>query len=135
MAEVLRNLGSERVWIAHGSDGLDEITTTGPTKVVELKDGALRTFEITPEEAGLPRAKPEALKGGEPAENAAELLKVLDGAMSAYRDIALLNAAAALIVAGKVASLKEGVAISGGAIDSGAARRTLARLISASNAS
>ncbi len=110
MAEVLRNLGSERVWITHGSDGLDEITTTGPTKVVELKDGAIHAFEVTPEDAGLPRAAPEALRGGEPHENAKALAKVLDGNLSAYRDIALLNAAAALVVAGKAASLKEGVA-------------------------
>ena len=73
MAEVLRNLGSERVWIACGSDGLDEITTTGPTRVVELKDGAIRAFDVTPEEAGLKRAEPAALKGGDPAENAEAL--------------------------------------------------------------
>ena len=135
MAEVLRNLGSQRVWIAHGSDGLDEITTTGPTKVVELKDGAIRAFEITPEDAGLMRGKREALKGGEPAENAAALRGVLDGEVNAYRDIALLNASAALIVAEKAASLKEGVALAEAAIASGAARQTLDRLISASNAS
>jgi anthranilate phosphoribosyltransferase len=134
MAEVLRNLGSERVWIAHGSDGLDEITTTGPTKVVELKDGAIRAFEITPEEAGLPRAEPQALKGGEPSENAAALLKVLDGAAGAYRDVSLLTAAAALVVADKASSLKEGVALGEAAIRSGAARKTLDQLISASNA-
>jgi anthranilate phosphoribosyltransferase len=134
MAEVLRNLGSERVWIAHGSDGLDEITTTGPTKVVELKDGAIRAFEITPEEAGLPQAEPQALKGGEPSENAAALLKVLDGAAGAYRDVALLTAAAALVVADKASSLKEGVSLGEAAIRSGAARRTLDQLISASNA-
>ncbi len=134
MAEVLRNLGSERVWITCGSDGLDEITTTGPTKVVELKDGALRAFEITPEEAGLPRAEPAALKGGDPAFNAAALRQALAGEPGAYRDIALLNAAAALIVAGKAASLKEGVAEGVAAIDSGAARETLDRLIAVSNA-
>src|SRR5580693_5482513 len=101
MAEVLRNLGSERVWITHGLDGLDEITTTGPTKVVELKNGAIHAFEVTPEEAGLPRAEPAALKGGEPRQNAEALITVLDGAPGAYRDIALINAGAALIVAGK----------------------------------
>ena len=94
MAEVLRNLGSERVWVVHGSDGLDEITTTGPTKVVELKDGAIRAFEVTPEEAGLPRADPDALKGGDAAHNAEALRAVLDGARNAYRDIAVFNAAA-----------------------------------------
>ena len=96
MAEVLRNLGSERVWIAHGLDGLDEITTTGPSRVVELKSGAIHAFDVTPEEAGVARADPAALKGGEPAHNAAALIRVLEGASSAYRDIALMNAAAAL---------------------------------------
>jgi anthranilate phosphoribosyltransferase len=134
MAEVLRNLGSERVWITHGLDGLDEITTTGPTKVVELKNGAIHAFEVTPEEAGLPRAEPAALKGGEPRQNAEALITVLDGAPGAYRDIALINAGAALIVAGKAGSLKDGVALGDAAIRSGAARRTLDGLIAVSNA-
>jgi anthranilate phosphoribosyltransferase len=134
MAEVLRNLGSERVWITHGSDGLDEITTTGPTKVVELKNGAIHAFEVTPEDAGLERADPAGLKGGEPADNAAALVKVLDGGPGGYRDIALLNAGAALLIAGKAASLKDGVALGDAAIRSGAARRTLDRLIAVSNA-
>src|SRR5271169_280046 len=94
MAEVLRNLGSERVWITHGLDGLDEITTTGPTKVVELKNGAIHAFEVTPDEAGLARAEPAALRGGEPRQNADALISVLDGAATAYRDIALINAGA-----------------------------------------
>jgi len=134
MAEALRNLGSERVWVTHGTDGLDEITTTGPTKVVELKNGAIHAFEVTPEEAGVARVQPATLKGGEPTQNAEALLKVLDGGAGAYRDIALINAAAALIVAGKAASLKEGVALGDAAIRSGAARRTLDRLIAVSNA-
>ena len=134
MAEVLRNLGSERVWVTHGTDGLDEITTTGPTKVVELKNGAIHPFEVTPEEAGLARAPPAALKGGEPTRNAEALLEVLEGGGAAYRDIALINAGAALIVAGKAASLREGVALGDAAIRSGAARRTLDRLIAVSNA-
>ncbi len=134
MAEVLRNLGSERVWVTHGTDGLDEITTTGPTKVVELTNGSIHAFEVTPEEAGLPRAERTALRGGEPAHNAEALLKVLDGAAGAYRDIALINAGAALVVAGRAASLKEGVALADAAIRSGAARRTLDRLIAVSNA-
>src|SRR5271166_6042851 len=96
MAEVLRNLGSERVWITHGLDGLDEITTTGPTKVVELKNGAIHASEVTPEEAGLPRAEPAALKGGEPHQNAEARIAVLDAAPGAYRDTALINPAAAL---------------------------------------
>jgi anthranilate phosphoribosyltransferase len=134
MAEVLRNLGSERAWITHGLDGLDEITTTGPSKVVELKNGAIHAFEVTPEEAGLTRAEPAALKGGEPHQNAEALITVLDGAPGAYRDIALLNAAAALVVAGKAASLRDGVALGDAAVRSGAARRTLDRLIAVSNA-
>lgn len=134
LAEVLRNLGSERVWITHGTDGLDEITTTGPTKVVELKSGSVHAFEITPEEAGLARAEPGALKGGDPAHNAEAVLRVLDGGEGAYRDIALMNAGAAMVIAGKAASLKEGVGLGDAAIRSGAARRTLDRLIAASNA-
>jgi anthranilate phosphoribosyltransferase len=134
MAEVLRNLGSERVWITHGLDGLDEITTTGPTKVVELKNGAIHAFEVTPEEAGLPRAEPAALRGGDPHQNAEALIAVLDGAPGAYRDVGLITAGAALIVAGKAGSLKDGVALGDAAIRSGAARRTLDRLIAVSNA-
>ena len=134
LAEVLRKLGSERVWVTHGSDGLDEITTTGPTKVVELKNGSIHAFEVTPEEAGLARADPTALKGGDPEHNAEALLQVLDGGDGAYRDIALINAGAALVIAGKASSLKEGVGLGDAAIRSGAARRTLDRLIAVSNA-
>jgi len=134
MAEVLRNLGSERVWIACGSDGLDEITTTGPTRVVELKGGAIHAFDVTPEDAGLPRADSSALKGGDPAQNAGALRQALSGARGAYRDIALINAAAGLVIAGKAASLKEGVAQGAAAIDSGAAQSVLDRLIAVSNA-
>ena len=108
MAEVLRNLGSENIWVVHGSDGLDEITTTGPTTVAELKDGTIRSFEVSPEDAGLPRVKSEALKGGNADHNAKALLDVLKGKKSAFRDVAILNTAAALIVAGKAGDLKEG---------------------------
>ena len=133
MAQVLRNLGSERVWITHGADGLDEMTTTGPTNVVELRDGAIRAFEITPEEVGLARAKPADLKGAGAAENAAALLDVLDGAQNSYRDIAVLNAGGALVVAGKTEQLGEGVSLAAAALKSGEARRTLARLVQVSN--
>jgi anthranilate phosphoribosyltransferase len=133
MAEVLRNLGSQHVWVMHGGDGLDEMTTTGPTSIVELRDGAIRAFEITPEEVGLKRAQPADLKGGGADENAAALLGVLDGAKNAYHDIAELNAAGALVVAGRVRELGEGVNIAAGALKSGAARRTLARLVEVSN--
>ncbi len=134
MAEVLRNLGSERVWITCGSDGLDEITTTGPTRIVELKDGAIRSFDVTPEEAGVRRAEPGALKGGDPAHNAEALRRALNGERGAYRDIALVNAAAGLVVAGRARSLEDGVAQGAAAIDSGAALRVLDRLIAVSNA-
>ena len=134
MAEVLRNLGSERVWITHGADGLDEMTTTASTSVVELAKGAIRSFEITPEEFGLKRAPPAELKGGDAAHNAAALTAVLDGAKNAYRDIALLNAAGALVVADKARDLSEGVSLAAKALDSGAARKTLAKLVEVSNA-
>jgi anthranilate phosphoribosyltransferase len=134
MAEVLRNLGAERVWIAHGADGLDEMTTTGVTKIVELKDGAIRAFEVTPESAGLERADLAALKGGDAAHNAAALRAILEGARNAYRDIAAFNAAGALIVAGKARELAEGVAMADEALRSGAALRVLERLVTVSNA-
>lgn len=134
VAQALKELGSEKVWIVHGSDGMDEITTTGPTCVCELDGGALRTFEITPEDAGLPVARPEDLKGGSPAENAKALCGVLAGDQNAYRDVVLFNAAASLIVAGKVDTLKDGVAMAAHSIDSGSASDTLEQLVAASNA-
>jgi anthranilate phosphoribosyltransferase len=132
MAQVLRNLGSDSIWVVHGSDGLDEITTTGPTTVAELKNGTIRTFEVSPEDAGLPRAKPEALKGGNADDNAKALLDVLKGKKNAFRDIAILNAAAALIVAGLAKDLKEGAALAAKSIDSGEAEGRLDRLIAVS---
>jgi anthranilate phosphoribosyltransferase len=128
MAEVLRNLGSRRVWVVHGEDGLDEITTTAATQVAELRDGEIREFTLQPEDAGLRRAVPEALKGGDPAQNAAALLELLDGRQGAYRDIVLLNSAAALIVADKAGDLADGVALAAEAVDSGKASATLALL-------
>ena len=132
MAQVLANLGSESIWVVHGSDGLDEITTSGPTSVAQLKDGKIRTFDITPEDAGLPRAKPEALRGGDADHNARALLDVLRGKRGPFRDVAVLNAAAALIVAGKAKDLKDGAAIATKAIDSGEAEGRLDRLIAVS---
>ena len=134
MAEVLRNLGSERVWITHGGDGLDEITTTTTTSVVELDNGQIRAFELKPEDVGLARAAPADLKGGDPAFNAAALARVLEGERSAYRDIAVFNAAAALVVAGAARDLVEGASRAAEALDSGAARATLQRLVTVSNA-
>jgi anthranilate phosphoribosyltransferase len=134
MAEVLRNLGSERVWITHGADGLDEMSTTGTTKIVELKDGAIRAFEVAPEDVGLTRVDLAALKGGDAATNAEALKAVLGGARNAYAEIAMLNAAGALVVAGKARELAEGVAMAGDALASGAAKRVLDRLVGVSNA-
>ncbi len=133
LAEVLRNLGSEKIWLVHGSDGLDELTTTGATHVVELDRGQIKSFTISPEDAGLPVVKPEALKGGDPLFNAQALRRVLDGEKSAYRDIALFNAAAALVVAGRAQDLREGVAIGAKALDEGHAKTTLETLVSISN--
>ena len=134
MAEVLRTLGSERVWIAHGEDGLDEITTTAPSQIVELNGGKISSFTIAPEDVGLARAAPEALKGGDAAHNAVALRAVLDGSRDAYRDIAVMNAAAALVVAGAVGNLRAGVERAQIALDSGAARGALEKLVAASNA-
>ncbi len=133
MAEVLRNLGSTHVWVVHGEDGLDEITTTGSTRVAELRDGKVREFTLTPEDAGLPRATVSDLKGADPAHNAAALREVLDGKPGAYRDIVLINAAAALLVADKTSDLRAGVALAAAALDSGAAKATLDKLVSLSN--
>src|SRR5512146_1899228 len=121
LAQVLKNLGAESVWVVHGSDGLDEITLTGPTFVAALENGNIRTFEVTPEEAGLKRVGGEALKGGDADANAIALQSVLDGMPNPFRDVALLNAAAALIVAGRATNLKEGVALGTRSLDSGAA--------------
>lgn len=129
LAEVMGKLGSEKVWVVHGSDGLDEITTTGPTYVSETAGGKLRHFEITPEDAGLPRARLEDLKGDEPTANAVALRAVLNGAPGAFRDIVLLNAAAGLVIADKAPDLRTGVKMAAEAIDSGRARAALARLI------
>jgi anthranilate phosphoribosyltransferase len=133
LAQVLKNLGAESVWVVHGSDGLDEITLTGPTFVAALENGNIRTFEVTPEDAGLGRANGDALKGGDADVNAIALRGVLDGKPSAYRDVALLNAAAALIVAGKASTLKEGVALGAKSLDSGAAAARLKQLVAFSN--
>jgi anthranilate phosphoribosyltransferase len=130
LATVLGRLGAKRAMVVHGSDGLDEITTTGPTHVGEFRDGQVHTYTITPEDAGLPRASAQDLKGGDADFNAAALRALLDGAPGAYRDITAINAAAALMVADKVDSLRDGVAMACQAIDSGAARATLEKLVS-----
>src|ERR1700682_372822 len=134
LANVLRNLGSERAYVVHGSDGLDEITTSGPTAVAALENGAVKSFEIAPEQVGLPRVKPEALRGGDADHNAKALMAVLKGQRGAFRDVAVLNAAAALVVAGKASDLKDGVALAQKSIDSGEAEGSLERLIVVSGA-
>jgi anthranilate phosphoribosyltransferase len=126
MAETLLALGSEKAWLVHGGDGTDEISIALPTKVAALESGAVREFEMAPEDAGLPRHPFEAILGGTPAENAAAFRALLDGAPGAYRDAVLLNSAAALVVADKAASLPEGVEIARAAIDSGAAKSKVA---------
>lgn len=135
IAGALKDLGSRAAWVVHGSDGLDELTITGPSHVAALDpDGTIREFEVHPEEAGLPVADPAALRGGSPAENAAALRALLDGEKSAYRDIVLFNAAAGLIVAGKAHDLKDGAEQAAAAIDSGAAREKLRALIERTSA-
>ncbi len=134
LALVLKNLGSESAWVVHGSDGLDEITTAGPTYVAALESGAVRTFEITPEELGLQRVKPEALRGGSAKENAQALLDVLKGKGGAFRDVAILNAAAALMVAARAKDLKGALALAQASIDTGEAATRLQRLVAISNA-
>ncbi|WP_449257423.1 anthranilate phosphoribosyltransferase [Bosea sp. (in: a-proteobacteria)] len=134
MVKVLASLGSTRVWAVHGSDGLDEITTTGPTRVVSLENGKIESFAINPADVGLGLARPEELRGGTPDENAAALNAALSGEKTAFRDIAAFNAAAGLLVAGKAADLKDGFAQATAALDSGKARAVLAKLIAVSNA-
>ena len=133
MALVLRNLGSERAWIVHGSDGIDELTTTGPSTVVALEEGDIRGFTVAPEDAGLPRAAPADLAGGDATCNAAIVRAVLDGAPGPARDVVVLNAAAALAVAGRADGLAEGAALAARAIDGGKAAAALAKLVAISN--
>jgi anthranilate phosphoribosyltransferase len=134
VAKVLKNLGCEMAWVVHGSDGLDEMTTTGPSHVAELKDGKVTAFQVTPKDAGLPVAKAAELKGADATHNADALRGVLDGKPGPYRDIVLFNAAGALIVAGKAKDLMDGVAKAAKAIDDGKARTVLERWIGITNA-
>ena len=127
LADVLGRLGATRAWTVHGQ-GLDELATSGPTEVAEWRDGAVRRFQVTPEDAGLSRSPIDAIRGGDAEENAAALRALLAGQTGAYRDIVLLNAAAALVVADKAADLAQGVALAAGAIDDGRAAQALERL-------
>lgn len=132
MAHVLKNLGSEHAWLTHG-DGMDEITVTGTTKVVELKDGVVSEFEIEPSDAGVAKHCVEDLKGGDAAYNAAALKGVLDGDKNAYRDMVLMNAGAGMLVGGLASDLKDGAKIAAESIDSGKAKQALGDLVAVSN--
>jgi anthranilate phosphoribosyltransferase len=128
MAQVLANLGTERAWVVHGSDGLDELTTTGPSYVAELSEGKVTMKEVSPSDVGLPFARLEDLKGGTPAENADAIRALLSGQKGAFRDIVLFGAAAALYIAGKTSELAEGVSVAAAAIDDGHAMAALTKL-------
>lgn len=133
IARALGALGAERAWSVHGG-GMDELTITGETEVAEWREGAMRLFTITPEAVGLQRASLAEITGGDPAFNAAALTRLLDGETGAYRDIVLLNAAAAFLVADKVETLREGVELAGAVLDDGRAKAALAGLVAATNA-
>jgi anthranilate phosphoribosyltransferase len=132
LAEVLKDLGSEKAWLVHGDDGLDELTTTAATRVAVLDGGTISKRDVTPEEIGLARVPLSALKGGETPENAAALTRLLGGEHGAFRDIVILNAAGALVVADKAASLEQGTALAAEALDNGRAKDVLARVVALS---
>ena len=134
VARSLAQLGSERAWVVHGADGLDEISTTGYTKVSECRDGRVNTFYLHPADVGLPKSAAEALKGGEPADNVAIARAVLAGETGGPRDVVLLNAGASLLIAGRAASIREGIAMAADAVDSGRAAAVLEKLIACSRA-
>ena len=133
LARVLGALGAERAWVVHGG-GMDEMTTTAETNVAEYRDGQVRLFTITPEAVGLPRAALADLTGGSPAHNAVALRELLDGAKGPYRDIVLLNAAAAFLVGERVETLRDGVDLAGQIIDAGYAKTALAKLVELTSA-
>ena len=122
-----------KAWVVHSSEGLDELSTSGPNFVAQIVNGDLRSFELHPEQVGLPLTDPKDLLGGEPSENAAAMMALFDGAPGAYRDTVLLNAGAALLVADKVESIEDGIALARDVVDSGKAKQTLARLVAVSN--
>ena len=133
LAHVLNNLGSERALVCHGEGGFDEIVPSGVTWVAELKDGEVTTFEIKPEDVGLARSRSEDLKGAEAAHNAEALIAVLDGLKCAFRDAAVMTAGAALLISDKARDYRAGVTLAARAVDSGAARAVLDRLVKVSN--
>jgi anthranilate phosphoribosyltransferase len=132
IARTLALLGSQRAWVVHGADGLDELSTTGYTKVSECRDGTVQTFYVHPSDYGLAKSSLDALKGGEAAHNAERILEVLDGATGPGQNVVLLNAGAALFIAGKARGVQDGIAQAREAIELGRARAMLARLVRAS---
>src|SRR5262249_19421168 len=132
LARSLMLLGSDRAWVVHGADGIDEISTAGYTKISECRQGAVNTFYLHPTDVGLPKASLSGLKGGDSQENAQIIRRVLDGERGAPRDVVLLNAGAALMIAGRSSSVQEGIARAAAAVDGGAALKTLDRLIALS---
>jgi anthranilate phosphoribosyltransferase len=135
LARALAMLGSERAWVVHGADGLDEISTTGYTKVSECRDGAVNTFYLHPSDVGLPRGARASLTGGDAAANAAIARSILEGERGPRRDVVLMNAGAALLLAGCVQGLREGIAVAADALDEGRGARTLELMANASQAS
>jgi anthranilate phosphoribosyltransferase len=133
MTEVLGRLGSERAWVVHGA-GLDELTTTGVTAIAALEEGKVETFEVVPEDFGLQRARLEDLRGGEPQHNALLMRELLAGAGGPLRDVVLLNSGAALVIAGRAASVEDGMELAARSLDSRAARRVLDELVARTNA-
>lgn len=133
MAQVMGALGSERAWVVHGSDGLDELTLTGPSTVAEYDNGRIHIFEVSPRDVGLPLARIDDLRGADPATNAAAIHALLRGESGAFRNAVLFNAAAALVVAGRVETLRDGVAKAAESIDSGRAQATLAQVVNITN--
>ena len=133
LAEALKSLGTKAAWVVHGSDGLDELTLTGTSKVVALKNGELSEFEISPEDAGLPSAPLEDLKGGDPQRNASSLIEAISGVENPYRNAIVYNAAAGLVIAGKTDNLKDAANIAKEGIDSSKAHSILKKLVDVSN--
>ena len=133
IARALALLGSERAWVVHGADGLDEISTTGHTKVSECWRGVVNTFYVHPAEHGMPRAEMRALQGGDASENAAITRSILSGAKGPTRDVVVLNSAAALLIAERVRTLRDGIVLAAGVIDSGKASRKLDQMVEGSN--
>jgi anthranilate phosphoribosyltransferase len=133
LAEALSMLGVHRALVVHGDDGLDEITITAPTRVAEVREGSVRSYEVTPEEFGFPRASLQAISGGDASDNAAIIREVLEGKKSPCRDVVLLNAAAALVAAGRADHIRDALPLAAQSLDSGAARRRLEAMVRFTN--